>query len=113
LYHIIWMGKNTPKVAPKIILIFEGWGWIELWKKNSLTRKHIVESSPHQYGGLGKKKKEIAKIFIYFQVFEIYFSNCQKKKKVQCKYLQVHRKNIINSFFLLKPIPTIVKKECT
>jgi hypothetical protein len=42
------------------------------------TKKITLECSPHQYWGAWKKTKYLQKQFAYFQVLELYFSNCQK-----------------------------------
>jgi hypothetical protein len=46
-----------------------------------------------------------------FKYMKISFKTI-KNPKVQFKYLQVHWKNIIILIYFLKPMPTIVKKEC-
>jgi hypothetical protein len=108
LYHVIWTWKCTPKISQKVKKLRMNL----IIKTNSIDKTNIWECSLHQYWRLGKNKQLFAKKFVYFQIFDIYFANCQKLK-IQFKYLQVHWKNIIISIWLLKSMPTIVKNQST
>jgi len=50
LCHIILTSKNTPKVSPTIMSLFIKLGTILIMKtKVLLTKKIILQCSPHQY----------------------------------------------------------------
>jgi hypothetical protein len=89
LCHIIWTWKNTPRISPKISPIFEGLGMILVIKTNLINQKNnIIMFTTSILKCLKKKTKYLQKHFTYFQVFELYFSNCHKFLG-QFKYLQV------------------------
>jgi hypothetical protein len=94
LCHIIWIWKSTPKISPTITSPFKRLGMILVMKMNCINQKTYIRMFTKSILSCLKKNQIFAKHFTYFQIFEIYFSNCHKFE-VQFKYLQVLKKNMI------------------
>jgi len=93
--------EKYPRVSPKIMLVFEG------WENFHWQYIYMLKCSPHQYWGL-KKVYIFTKKFIYFQVFNFFFSNCSKMKGPiqvlanafeKCSYINLALKTNANNSF--------------
>jgi hypothetical protein len=95
------------------MLVSRVWDEFNYKKKNSIEIYiYIYECSPHQYWMLGKKKKIFVKdIHIFSSSWTLLFKLLRIKGPIQALTSALEKCKYIN--FAFKPMPTIVKKECT